>query len=549
MSFWLRENQARKATAGTPIPDATRARAAVYNSPRAITASAERINLAAATVQNRTYSAWQDEAWVAYERVGEVHFGYNFLASLLSRIRFFGASLGTANEPPSDVALDNDKGRVSKELADAVSQSVAELFAYDGPGMLRSFALNLCIPGECYLLQLPATAARPLRWGIRSVKEISVRAGSAVVTPSRTSGQEQSVLPPGTFVARIWRRHPEYSDEPDSGLLGVREEVEELLMLQRLIRAAVRSRMNAGLLYVPDGITSGMSATQTAEPPIEEPDDALTALAADSVNDPSGTFMSDLMESMTAPISNESVASAYVPMLAVGPGDLGNQIRHITFERKTDAWLADRIEKTLNRIIQGIDMPKEIVTGVGDVKYSNAVVIDEGVYKAHIEPLALVAADAFTSVYLRPALKAKGFSDEEIAQVVIWYDPAEIVTRPNSADEATQGLDRGVLSPAAWRREHGYAEADEPSEQERAQILLNKALTIPDTVLVPLFKQAFPELLKDVEDPQPAQEQPPQLQGQDSQGNGAVVQFPSQVKQAQPAADPQRTAIKQVGVN
>jgi hypothetical protein len=166
---------------------------------------------------------------------------------------------------------------------------------------------------------------------------------------------------------------------------------------------------------------------------------------------------------------------------------------------------------------------------------SNAVVIDENLYKANIEPLALVLADSLTSVYLRPVLKAQGYTDEQIKELVIWYDPSEIVTRPNSAESANQGVDRGLLSPSAWRREHGYAESDAPSEEEALWSMFVQSTSLPDNVVQAIAKKLFGKVL-DIEEPvQPAQ--------QAGQGQGLQV-----VKDPRGEQDPQRKAIQQVGV-
>lgn len=541
MGFWLRPSDDGVISASPISSLGHRATPAAYNARRAITASAERITVANATFAQRTQLQWQNAAWVAYEHVGEIHFGFGLKASLLSRVRFYGAAKGAANEPPTDVELPGRKTGVSRKLEDAVQQLVDDLFSWDGPGLIRNFVLNLEVPGECVLLRIPATAQSPARWAIRSVSEVQVRGDTSAVLTSRRDGAQQVTLPPGSFIARIWRRHPQHSMEADSSMLGVSDAIEELLMLQRLVRGAARSKFNAGMLFVPDGVASAVNPQRAAEPVVEEqsPEDAFAALRTSNTDDPSGKFMADLVETLTTPVSDETSAATVVPMLVTGPGDEGAKIRHITFDRANEASLTDRIEKVLDRILQGIDMPKEIVTGMQQVKYSNAVVIDEGMYKASIEPLALILADALTAVYLHPHLRAQGFSEEEISRVVIWYDPSEIVTRPNSADEATEGLDRQVLSPAAWRREHGYAESDAPSEEERAQMLVSKMVQLPEAVQIELLRKAFPQLLKDLPDAEPKPLGDPQ-----QQSGPNVVQFP----QSQPAADPQRTAIKQVGV-
>lgn len=531
-----------------PTPDAptprNRAKAVGWSAQRGLTASAERIDLRTVTAVERPYAAWQREAWVGYERVGEVHYGFNLLANLLSRVRIYAAAVGEANEAPADVTQPVGKKRLSPKLAKDAAAVMSELQRADFASQVRTFSLNLSVAGECYLINMPGRYGS--QWVIRSVDEIQLRAGGAVVVNNRGSGREMQTLPESTYIARIWRPNPRYTREPDSSMLGVADSIEELLMLERLVRAAIRSRLNAGLLFVPDGI-AGAGAKTTAEPVIEEPgEDPMETLAKQSTVDPSGPFMSQLMESMMTPVTDEGSASALVPMLATGPGELGAMIKHVTFERASDEWLVKRIEAALERVLQGIDIPKEIVTGLEGVKYSNAVVIDENLYKSNIEPLALAFVDALTEVYLRPVLKSPqyGYSDEDLKGLVVWYDPSEIVTRPNSANEANEGVDRLMLSPAAWRREHGYAESDAPDEDQLALMLIQKMSALPDTVMIKLLQQAMPKVLGDVELPQVPQQLQPEQQESDDPN---VVPFRGGQGNAKAPADPQATAVKQVG--
>ena len=435
-----------------------RATAAPYGARRAITASAERVKLTDAATTTRPYTAWQHDAWTGFERVGEIHYGFTLLANLLSRVRIYAAVIGETNEAPADIAGEAGRKRVKGKLADDALAIMNELQQADFAGMVRAFSLNLSVPGECYLIKLPQQIGG--QWAIRSVDEVQVRNTGIILVSLRGSAKENIELPKDTYIARIWRQHPRFSKEPDSSMVGVADSIEELLMLTRLVRGAARSRMNAGMLFIPDGLTAGPGTTTTDEPVLEEPSDPMTALRNAPTTSTGDDFLSQLMDNMTTPIADEASAAAVVPMLTTGPGELGNMIRHITFDRKSDEWLIQRIDKSLERILHGIDIPKELVTGMAAVKYSNAVVIDENLYKSNIEPLALTLADSMSSVYLLPRLRAMGYSDEDLKDVAVWYDPSEIVTRPNSADEATQGVDRGLVSDAAWRREHGYAETD-----------------------------------------------------------------------------------------
>lgn len=552
MGLFLREDARAPVT---PPPVRHHAVAAPWNAQRAITASAERIQISGLANAQRPYSTWQTEAWNGYERVGEIHYGFNLLANLLSRLRIFGALVGEANEAPQDVGSVGGKKKVDSRLAADIIQVMNELQGDDFTGLVRSFSLNMSVPGECYLIHLPSG-----KWTIRSVDEVQVRSTGYLLVPMRGATTEQVQLSKDTYVARIWRQHPRYSREPDSSMVGVADSIEELLMLSRLVRGAARSRMNAGLLFIPDGL-SAVSGQPTAEPPLEEPADPITALQNAASMPTDGGFLQELMLSMTTPISDEGSASGVVPMLTTGPGELGAAIRHITFDRASDDWLVKRADRALERILQGIDVPKEVISGLESVKYSNAVIIDENLYKSNIEPLGLTFVDALTSVYLKPRLKSLGWKDKDLERIVVWYDPSEIVTRPNSADESTQGIDRMLLSPAAWRREHGYAESDAPTEAELALLLMMRVSTIPDAAMVELMKAAMPKLLGDIEltPPNPAANVSRGQGNSNSNplsGSKNVSRFPTKPHGAtttpppveQPIKDLAKAAVKQVGL-
>ena len=75
---------------------------------------------------------------------------------------------------------------------------------------------------------------------------------------------------------------------------------------------------------------------------------------------------------MTTPIADQDSAAAVVPLLIRGPAELGEKIKLFKFERSFDPALAERADRALDRIMQGIDVPKDVVTGLANVKYSNA---------------------------------------------------------------------------------------------------------------------------------------------------------------------------------
>lgn len=148
--------------------------------------------------------------------------------------------------------------------------------------------------------------------------------------------------------------------------------------------------------------------------------------------------------------------------------------------------------------MQGLDVPKDVVTGLANVKYSNALQIDEALYKAHIEPLMLLIVDALTVVYLRPYLIANGYDEKDVKNVCIWYDPSLVATRNDRAADADVGFDKLAVSYDAWRRAHGFSQSDAPDPKEFAlRLVMQKGMVTPE--LTEAMLQAIaPEVMGDI---------------------------------------------------
>lgn len=476
-----------------------KAEAVGYRQPRTLVASAEQVDLEHAW-QDRasaSYRAKQDEAWIGFDRVGEIHYGFTLVGNVLSRLRVFPATVPESDEAPQGAGDAAKKGDISSDLARDAEQVMREISGPAFSQLVRSFALNINVPGECYLVRLKETDKQgnvSAQWKIVSTDELEPTVNGFVLKPIRGDSKHQRELPKNTYVGRIWRPHPRYSGEPDSSVMGVADAVEELLILQRLVRSATRSRLNNGLLFLPDGLLSNRMAMavqgldETGNPLTEE---ELAAMA----NDPGNSLVADLLQAIVTAVSDEGDASAVAPLMVTGEGGLADQIKHITFERGSDQWLVDRTERALERILQGIDVPKEVVTGLANVKYSNALVIDENLYKANIEPLSLVLVDALTEVFLRPMLRAKGYSESDLNRVIVWYDPSEIVTRPNQAEDANDGYDKFLIGPGAWRREHGFGDEDAPNEAELAMMLVTSGVALPPEIQLAILQGMLPKIL------------------------------------------------------
>jgi len=527
-----------------PVPNA--ATSVAYNAPRALTAAATQLKIGdrseAEQFKNRraaASSAWQQEAWEYYDAIGEVKYAFNLVASVVSRIRLYPAVVSNPSESPSPI---RNVESYDQRLVAAAERALQRLdSAYGGQaGLLRDAALNLQVTGECYLSQIPQRPSdgTPESWDIRSVDEISVDSrGNIVIAPRRElktagGGSQKGVylLPKGAFIGRIWKAHPRYSEEADSSMRGILDLCSELLLLNRTFRATARSRLNAGALYLPDGLS--VAANPDPDFPYTDADGIYDAPTPEELED---EFEDQLMDAMTTPIKDEDSASAVVPLIIRGPAELGDKIKQFKFERSFDPMLAARADRVLERIMQGLDVPKDIVSGLANVKYSNALQIDESLYKAHIEPLMLLIADALTVVYLRPYLLANGFSEPEVDRIVVWYDPSQVATRNDRAADADSGFEKMAVSFETWRRAHGFSEAEAPSPTEVAlRLLVEKGMITPELTEAMLGVVA-PEVMEKIRGAAQAAQPTPAVPGLDQMLQGGEA--PAEGGEAPPPAE------------
>ena len=500
---------------------------------RSLVAAGRRLDLTKDLDRNQlrhnVYEEWQQEAWAYYDAIGEIKYGFNLMASTMSRIRLFaGVDLDPDAAPMSVNAYvkrqhdqtadeaDDDRARMLKVPSHITEKHLkyAEFLIKElvssasGPSaFMRNFTLNMCISGECYLLLYGD------EWQIRSKDEIIVQVdGTIYLREQRMSSTASSAngvtgqdipLPKDTYIARIWRPHPRFNSEPESSMLGIRESCDELVTLQKMIRATARSRMNAGILFIPDGLTIAGSVMSEDTATEEE-------LSEELINDLYATF--------TDSIEDESSPTTVVPAILTGSPEMGKEIRHISVNREVDQYLVERSDRALERILQGIDIPKDIVSGLANVRYTNAQSIDASLYKSHIEPLALMLCDTLNKVYFIPAMVAAfpELKGKDLSHLCIWYDPSEVVTSVDPAAAAKDGYDNFTISADAWRQAHGFSDGDAPSEEELARrYLLTKGTPGPEQLAI-LFSRVFPEIVK---------------QGRESNLKGSPVPMPESAQE------------------
>jgi hypothetical protein len=155
-----------------------------------------------------------------------------------------------------------------------------------------------------------------------------------------------------------------------------------------------------------------------------------------------------------------------------------------------------RAERLLERILGGLDIPKDVAAGMSSVKYSNAIIIEEQLYKAHIEPLILLIVDCLTIGFLRPALRKQGWPEEVVNRAVVWYDPSAITAKPSKAEAAVTLYGMKIIGADAVLRANGFAPEDAPTDLERVQRMAEERAMISDAMSETLLNTIIPEDIK-----------------------------------------------------
>lgn len=405
--------------------------------------------------------------------IGEIRYGFGALASAGSRATLMAGIYEDPTKPPITLTAIKDTDPYYQQVGPQTRNALLranDFLSELTHQLLRNAIINISVAGEFYLTYMDD------EWTILSSEElVPMGANGEIITETRMQdkrvtpqnwmvrrdrGRSPEPLDPDAYLARIWNAHPRWQQEPTSSMLGILDQCEALLLLDQMVRSSTRSRLFAGALFVPDTVT-GPNETESIEADITQA--ALTA------------------------ITQEDAAFGVVPLVLSGPPEAGEQIKLIALSRGIDEDTVLLIERTLDRILTGIDLPKEFVKGLGSAKYANAVILEEGMYRLHIAPLLEMICEALTKVYLRPRLLKDGVSALIADRIVTTFDPSNIVTRPDRAQAANDGYDRKVLSGASWRAARGFPESDAPTDEERfKRLMVEKGVIPPDTAAASL---------------------------------------------------------------
>lgn len=456
-------NPERSVQGGTP------AVAVEYNAPRAMTAGVEQLDLSKKDDRRKRSQAWQDAAWAYADQIGEIKYAFGLTSNITSRARFYAGVIDNNDEAPVDVesflksveTIDSEQH--ASHLLDAAKiadEAIRDFFRGGQARLTRILAMNLQVVGEAYIFDNHG------KWDVASINEI-IWGDPPRLHRSRygeRQGQAQGVpMKQGAYTARVYREHAQYSADADSNMLGVLDACEQVVLFDKMMRTITRSRLSAPVWVVPSGTVS---------------------LNGKSIDEA-------VRELVQGPVEDESSLYTIAPLLFQSPE--GTKIEQIDLGRKVDDAMVSLQENYLQRVLDGLDIPKDMVSGMEGVRYSNALAVNDNYYKGHIEPLIVLISDILTYAYLRPMLHKAGVDPEILERFVVWYNPAAIVTRPDRSSSADTGYQNKILGETAWRRANGYSEHDAPSPEELLRRLAIERAVIPPDMSPALIEMIYPE--------------------------------------------------------
>jgi hypothetical protein len=144
--------------------------------------------------------------------------------------------------------------------------------------------------------------------------------------------------------------------------------------------------------------------------------------------------------------------------------DALDKIKHLTFDSTISEHISQMRKDAVARMAMSLDIPPEVLTGMGGSNHWSSWQIEESSIKIHIEPLLIQLADALNIGYFQPALKAAGIPNPE--KMTLWFDIAALTVRPNRSEQAMQFAEKEYISAEAARKNAAFTEDDAPKKAE-----------------------------------------------------------------------------------
>jgi len=315
------------------------------------------------------------------------------------------------------------------------------------------------------------------RWSFLWNDEVAVETGSdgqvKKITHKVGAGGKSIDYGPNEAVAyRMWAPHPRLSSEADAPMRSVLDIAEELIILTASVRSTAVTRLTNGIMFLPEEASFAPPEPTGDEDPLADP------------------FMADWADHLSAQVENPGLAEARVPFIVRMHADLIEVVKHEKVHDPSNDYMERDLRKeAVDRLALGLDMPREILRGVGQANHWVARSIMADLWPSHGHPVGTQFATDLNEVYLRPSLKEENFDRWE--EVVIGIDASAVEILTDPSDDADRAFDRGAIFWRGYRKMKNipddYAMTDEEFEKwlivksPRATAVGGEGATSPDS--------------------------------------------------------------------
>lgn len=400
-----------------------------------------------------TSQSWQREAWRFYHCIPELHFAANYVGAACSRVRLFIEKLDKYNKPAGEVTDDDEVAAIGETLFGTPHQQAEAL---------NAIGVNLTIAGECYVVGRSPRQFDPDKWYVVSTSSLKRRNGQYAVN---LGYGPEDLLATSDLLVRLWNPDREYIVRPDSptqACLNVLAELEELMLFEF---SQIDSRLaGAGIVWLPAEMSNGPSDSSTAPQSASDVFNQM-ALAAKAAR------------------TGRGVAAGVVPQFIEIPGEYVGKMQDEPM--RFDSTLSDKLKEykdgAIQRLANGMAMPAELLTGMGDVNHISVWSIEESFVKIHVEPMMVLIADGLTKAYLRPLLKAMG---KDPMRYQISFDTAPLTVRASRLQDTLNLYERRLVNARAVLEAGNYNPITDAMSEEESTELFTRELLLRDPTLV-----------------------------------------------------------------
>lgn len=443
------------------------------------------------------YRTWQHELWSYTKGVGEYGSVMDWFAAGISRMHLTAAVFRPGLRAPE--LIEDEKDPAVQLIHRLVINAKNGETQY-----LHKWGRQLGTPGVGYFVSWADDNGRET-FDVKSAAQIRQSTlpfrdnrGKVITRPGgqvangydvRTGPNEWRKLPYSQLVGRIYHPDDELDYEVSSWSRPALTTLREIDLLNRHIVATLLSRLVFnGILFIPEEVTFPVNPQfkDAPDPFIAE----LLAVASRGIKDPG------------------SPASA-IPFPLRVKSEFIEKFKHLIIATGIDPKIIDARDAAVKRLSEQLPAPPEAMTGNSGQNHWNAWKTSEDVVNYYFGPTMEILAGGITDVYLHPMLLAAGQKiDRPDGRVICWYDPSDLISKPDNSANAIDARTRAVIGDDPYLTALGLDKADKASKTEKRTMILEnlatQGLPTPDSFYL-LYPEDKPDPIQQAKDQAAAQ--------------------------------------------